>query len=76
MKNYILIMTLLLAGHLYGQEIPLPKCCLPLNGTNSEDIMSGKMADIYGKVYSLTDRFVPKERLLPLIRLMATLLSL
>lgn len=57
MKNYILIMTLFLAGHLYGQEIPLPKCCLPLNGTNSEDMMSGKSADIYGKVYSMTDRW-------------------
>ena len=62
MKNYILIMTLLLAGRLYGQEIPLPKCCLPLNGTNSEDIMSGKMADIYGKVYSLTDRLGAKGK--------------
>lgn len=62
MKNYILIMTLFLAGHLYGQELPLPKCCLPLNGTNSGDIMSGKMADIYGKVYSLTDRFGAKGK--------------
>ena len=62
MKNYILIMTLLLAGHLYGQEIPLPKCCLPLNGTNSEDIMSGKMTDICGKVYSLTDRLGAKGK--------------
>jgi len=55
-------MTLFLAGHLYGQELPLPKCCLPLNGTNSGDIMSGKMADIYGKVYSLTDRFGAKGK--------------
>lgn len=62
MKNYILVMTLFLAAHLYGQEIPLPKCCLPLNGTNSEDIMSGRMADIYGKVYSLTDRFGAKGK--------------
>ncbi len=62
MKNYILIMMLFLAGHLYGQEIPLPKYCLPLNGTNSEDIMSGKTADIYGKVYSLTDRFGVKGK--------------
>lgn len=62
MKNYILIMTLFLAGHLYGQELPLPKYCLPLNSTNSEDIMSGKMADIYGKVYSLTDRFGAKGK--------------
>lgn len=62
MKNYILIMTLFLAGHLCGQELPLPKCCLPLNSTNSEDIMSGKMADIYGKVYSLTDRFGAKGK--------------
>ena len=62
MKNYILIMTLLLAGRLYGQEIPLPKCCLPLNGTNSEDIMSGKMAEIYGKVCSLTDRLGAKGK--------------
>ena len=50
MKNYILVMTLFLAAHLYGQEIPLPKSCLPLNGTNSEDIMSDKAVDIYGKV--------------------------
>lgn len=62
MKNYILVMTLFLATHLYGQEIPLPKCCLPLNGTNSEDIISGRMADIYGKVYSLTDRFGAKGK--------------
>lgn len=62
MKNYILIMTLFLAAHLYGQEIPLPKCCLPLNGTNSEDIMSGRIADIYGKVYSLTDRWGSKGK--------------
>ena len=62
MKNYILIMTLFLAGHLYGQEIPLPKYCLPLNGTNSEDVMSGKVADIYGKVYSLADRFGVKGK--------------
>lgn len=62
MKEYILIMTLFLAGHLCGQEIPLPKCCLPLNGANSEDIMSGKMADIYGKVYSLADRFGAKGK--------------
>lgn len=62
MKEYILIMTLFLAGHLYGQEIPLPKCCLPLNGTNSEDIVSGQMTDIYGKVYSLSDRFGAKGK--------------
>lgn len=62
MKNCILIVTLFFAGHLYGQEIPLPKCCLPLNGTNSEDIMSGKAADIYGKVYSLADRFGIKAK--------------
>lgn len=62
MKNYILVMTLFLAAHLYGQEIPLPKSCLPLNGTNSEDIMSGKAADIYGKVYSLADRFGAKGK--------------
>lgn len=62
MKNYILIVTLVFASHLYGQEIPLQKCCLPLNGTNSEDIISGKMADIYGKVYSLTDRFDAKGK--------------
>lgn len=62
MKNYILIVTLFLTSHLYGQEIPLPKCCLPLNGTNSEDIMSGKMPDIYGKVYSLADRFGAKGK--------------
>lgn len=62
MKNYILVMTLFLAAHLYGQEIPLPKSCLPLNGTNSEDIMSGKAVDIYGKVYSLADRFGAKGK--------------
>lgn len=62
MKNYILTMILFLAGHLHGQEIPLPKCCLPLNGTNSEDIMSGKIVDIYGKVYSLADRFGAKGK--------------
>lgn len=62
MKNYILVMTLFLAAHLYGQEIPLPKSCLPLNGTNSEDIMSDKAVDIYGKVYSLADRFGAKGK--------------
>lgn len=55
-------MMLFLAGHLYGQEIPLPKCCLPLNGTNSEDIISGKTTDIYGKIYSLADRFGVKGK--------------
>lgn len=57
MKNYILIISLFLTAHLYGQEIPLPQKCFPLNGTNLEDIMSGQVADICGNIYALTDRF-------------------
>lgn len=57
MKKFVLIITLFLAGYVYSQEIPLPQKCFPLNGVNSEDVMSGAMADIYGKVYAFTDRF-------------------
>lgn len=31
--------------------------CFPLNGTDSEDIMSGQTADIHGAVHALADRF-------------------
>lgn len=57
MKKCILIMMLFFTVHLYSQEIPLPINCFPLNGTNSEDIISGQMADIHGSVYALADRF-------------------
>lgn len=62
MKNLILIVTLFLTLHLYGQEMPLPINCFPLNGTNSEEIMSGQMADIHGKVHAWTDRFGAEGR--------------
>lgn len=57
MKKLVLIIMLFLAVPLYSQEIPLPLNCFPLNGTNSEDIISGQMADIHGSVYALADRF-------------------
>lgn len=50
-------MMLFFTVHSYSQEIPLPINCFPLNGTNSEDIISGQMADIHGSVYALTNRF-------------------
>ena len=53
MKKSILIVMLFFTVHVYSQEIPLPLKCFPLNGTDSEDIMSGQMADIYGSVYAL-----------------------
>lgn len=62
MKKSILIVTLFFAVHAYSQEIPLPLKCFPLNGTDSEDIMSGQMADIYGSVYALADRFGVKGK--------------
>lgn len=62
MKKSILIVTLFFAVHAYSQEIPLPLKCFPLNGTDSEDIMSGQMADIYGSVYTLADRFGVKGK--------------
>lgn len=57
MRNIILMMTLCFSSCLCAQEIPLPKKCFPLNGTDSEDIMSGRAADIHGTVHALTDRF-------------------
>ncbi|MFR5757755.1 MAG: hypothetical protein ACLUE2_04665 [Bacteroides cellulosilyticus] len=39
-----------------------------MNGTDSEDIMSGQMADIYGSVYALADRFGVKGKRCPLAR--------
>ena len=57
MKKFILIIIVFLAGYVYSQEIPLPQRCFPLNGVDSEDVISGAMADIYGKVYAFTDRF-------------------
>lgn len=62
MRNYMLIIGLFFAVYLYSQEIPLPQKCFPLNGTNSEDIMSGQVADIYGNIYALTDRFGKAEK--------------
>lgn len=62
MNKFMLIIVLFLTVRIYGQEIPLPKCCLPLNGVNSEDVISGKMADIYGRVYSQEDRFGSKGK--------------
>lgn len=57
MKKFILIIVVFLAGNVYSQEIPLPQKCFPLNGANPEDVMSGAMADINGKVYTFVDRF-------------------
>lgn len=57
MRNIILIITLCFSSYSYAQEIPLPQKCFPLNGTNSEDIMSGQTADIHGAVHAFADRF-------------------
>ena len=57
MRNIILMMTLCFSSCLCAQEIPLPQKCFPLNGTDSEDIMSGQTADIHGAVHALADRF-------------------
>ena len=57
MRNIILMMTLCFSFCLCAQEIPLPQKCFPLNGTDSEDIMSGQTADIHGAVHALADRF-------------------
>lgn len=57
MKKLILIMAVFFTVHLYSQDIPLPQRCFPLNGTNTEDIMSGQGADVHGTVHALTDRF-------------------
>lgn len=57
MKNCMLIMILFFSAHSYAQEIPLPEKCFPLNGANTEDIISGRMADIYGNARALPDRF-------------------
>lgn len=62
MKNYMLIIVLFLTVHIYGQEIPLPECCFPLNGTNAENIMSGQAGEIHGKAYALADRFGTGEK--------------
>ena len=51
MRNIILMMTLCFSSCLCAQEIPLPQKCFPLNGTDSEDIMSGQTADIHGAVH-------------------------
>ena len=55
-------MMLFFTVHLYSQEIPLPINCFPLNGTNSEDIISGQVADIHGNAYALIDRFGVKGK--------------
>lgn len=57
MRNYILIISLFFAAHLYGQEIPLPQQCFPLNGPNSVDVIFGQVANVHGSIYALTDRF-------------------
>lgn len=56
MKKLILIMAVFFTVHLYSQDIPLPQRCFPLNGKNTEDIMSGQGADVHGAVHALTDR--------------------
>ena len=57
MKNIMLIVILWFSIDSYCQEIPLPQRCFPLNGTNTEDIMSGQEADVHATVHALTDRF-------------------
>lgn len=57
MRNIMLIMALCFSFYSYAQEIPLPQRCFPLNGTNSEDIISGQVADIHGTVHASANRF-------------------
>ena len=62
MKKCILIVTLFFTVHLHSQEIPLPIKCFPLNGADSEDVMSGQQTDTHGDIYALADRFGVKGK--------------
>lgn len=63
MKNItLIIITLCFSSYSYAQEIPLPQRCFPLNGTNSEEVMSGQAADIHGTIHALSDRFGAKGK--------------
>ena len=62
MKKNILMMFFSFVVNLHAQDVPLPKWCFPLNGTNSTDVMSGREADIYGELHSCADRFGMKGK--------------
>lgn len=55
MKNILLIIILFFSVQVSCQNIPLPQRCYPLN--NDKDIMTGKQAEIQGKVNFFSDRF-------------------
>ncbi|WP_299092308.1 T9SS type A sorting domain-containing protein [uncultured Bacteroides sp.] len=62
MKYIMLLIALCFSMISYCQEVPLPEWCFPLNGTNPEDIMSGRGANVNGTVHAIADRFGAKGR--------------